>query len=284
MTKRRRLTDDDLRADPDYQELCRLLKRQAPAQKARTEEWLSQQCEDSQEGGTRTMATDKKALDERIIYLHDVEGLACSKIPARLQAEGYPAMSKWAVQKRYQRAKESQGSHASQVVSPAAGLSQEPQPCEKEAPMTPLCEIGETGEDALTTTPETTNKKPLDETCETSDKGTGEGGEESQDTIPKAWVEPLEKMIEGKLKAMLGISLLSKSPPPLPPAIPKVKGTKRYEGERVTLPGTRVDKVLADAFEQERVKAGVSASEFMQRILWQAFGRPRLSFQRPEDE
>ena len=65
----------------------------------------------------------------------------------------------------------------------------------------------------------------------------------------------------------------------IPPPYPKVKGSKRYQGDRVTLPGLRIDKRLYDLFEGERRKLAISASELMQRLLWQHFGRPALSFE-----
>ncbi|MEW6351602.1 MAG: hypothetical protein AB1646_21335 [Thermodesulfobacteriota bacterium] len=65
----------------------------------------------------------------------------------------------------------------------------------------------------------------------------------------------------------------------LPPSVPKVKGTKKYLGERATLGGTRIDKVLFDAFETERKALGISASELMGRILYTHYERPALSFE-----
>ncbi|MEW6352208.1 MAG: hypothetical protein AB1646_24405 [Thermodesulfobacteriota bacterium] len=65
----------------------------------------------------------------------------------------------------------------------------------------------------------------------------------------------------------------------LPPPVPRVKGTKKYLGERATLGGTRIDRVLFDAFETERKTLGISASELMGRILFTHYRRPALSFE-----
>jgi hypothetical protein len=50
----------------------------------------------------------------------------------------------------------------------------------------------------------------------------------------------------------------------------------------VTFPGTRIDTNLAAAFEAERRRLQLSASELLEIILWRALGRPPLSYQTTE--
>jgi len=104
---RRRLTDDDLRADPDYKELCRLLDKQTAARKARLGRFLAEQ-----EGETMK----KKDLDDRIMELRDHQGLTFSEIANQLLTEGYffdAEKRSWVpneVRGRYRRAKAKQSS------------------------------------------------------------------------------------------------------------------------------------------------------------------------------
>ncbi len=68
----------------------------------------------------------------------------------------------------------------------------------------------------------------------------------------------------------------------MPPPTPRVAGSKKLWGERVTLPGTRVDRVLFDRLQGECRELSLSASDAMQRVLWLHFGKPLLSFQTPD--
>lgn len=65
--------------------------------------------------------------------------------------------------------------------------------------------------------------------------------------------------------------------PPIPQRIP---GTRRYEGKTVMLPGVRIDKELAKRFEQLRRKRGWSKTQCLTFLMWEAFGRPPLSFEK----
>ena len=69
----------------------------------------------------------------------------------------------------------------------------------------------------------------------------------------------------------------------LPPPTPRKPKSREFEGERETLPGCRVDRVLADLFQKERARGGISASDLMQRILWEHYQRPALSFESKEE-
>ena len=41
---------------------------------------------------------------------------------------------------------------------------------------------------------------------------------------------------------------------------------------------------LADLFEQEARQRGVSTGRLMDEILWRNFGKPKLSYELPDDE
>ena len=102
--------------------------------------------------------------------------------------------------------------------------------------------------------------------------------------IPPEWVAGLRELIREELRTMLAENRTAISTGmDAPPLTPRKEGSKEYRGERETLPGCRVDAVLFDRFEEERNKTGISASELMQRILWNAFGKPPLSFETSED-
>jgi hypothetical protein len=242
----RRRTAEELRAEPEYKELCALLDKQSDTQKNRLEKALTQQ-----EGGADMEATND--IDSRILELRDRQGLSHPKIAeqlnqeAMLTAKGKP-FTPGAVQMRYSRLKKQ--------------VSHEPQSCEEienaDEPGSP-CEISEP--------------------CDTPESIPNPSNFE----IPAEWLGPLRKLMREEFNDMLANQAIpAKATGALPPPIPRVKGKRKYQGERATLPGCRIDKVLADRFEHERRRAGVSASEAMQRILWRHFGEPLLSFELEE--
>lgn len=99
-------------------------------------------------------------------------------------------------------------------------------------------------------------------------------------TIPPEWLEPLRNLIREEIQAMNpNVAINADTALSLPPKTPRLPKSKKYAVDRVTLPGCRVDQVLFRRFEQLRIESGNSASEAMQRILWNYFGRPKLSFE-----
>ena len=123
---------------------------------------------------------------------------------------------------------------------------------------------------------------------EPSDTSPGESGEPcepcdtSQTKIPPEWVAHLRKLIRQEMQTVL----MHETDPGvqrLPPPTPRKPKSKEFEGERETLPGCRVDKVLADLFQKERARSGIGASDLMQRILWEHYRRPALSFEAKEE-
>lgn len=240
--KKKRLTDDDLRADPDYQELCRLLDKQSAAQKARLQTALESQEEEDP-------MTERKFVDERITELKEDQGLSFAQIAEQLTREGYVnaaggTFTANSVKSRYGRWKERGGREIQSPDVSAIMPSDSPE------------------EDAAS------HGAPC-EPCEAS-----------HDEIPAAWLAPLRKLIRDEFQAMTGnvARIETEKPPPTP----RKKGSKEYEGERATLPGCRVDAVLHTLFEKERQAQGISASELMQWVLWAHFGKPRLSFEMSE--
>jgi hypothetical protein len=61
------------------------------------------------------------------------------------------------------------------------------------------------------------------------------------------------------------------------PPMPKKRG-KRLLGEKGDI-RVRVDAVLAELFQKEVTQHGGNASAAMDKILWNYFGKPRLSFE-----
>jgi len=68
--------------------------------------------------------------------------------------------------------------------------------------------------------------------------------------------------------------------PHLPPR-PRIPGRRKLAGRKRTLPGLSVDIELLRHFKSEQLRLDINASTLMERLLYAAFGRPRLSF---EDE
>jgi len=71
-------------------------------------------------------------------------------------------------------------------------------------------------------------------------------------------------------------------PPKPTKRIIKKTGRPRTLGKRLKL-GVTVDKALFERFEKERKKLGISASAYLDALLWNAYGRPRLSYEPDED-
>jgi|GEM_PF-2807275 len=302
--KRKRSDEIDaaLRADPDYQDLCRSLDKQTQARKERLETYLANECEPSQD---EEQTMDRKAealkgsgIDQRIGELRDSERLPFPEIVARLTAEGITDRSGkpfklQAVRKRYDRLKKKEA-------------SQQSQPCEAVETEQSICESCEHSHD----TPTGTSAGRFDEACDTSQNNRAadtavqsgepcEQCESEQDpeppSLPCEPCDPSQLTLSPDIIAALRTiareefqSMLANHTTPAqleedrPPVTPRIAGTRRYQGDRVNLPGLRIDKVLFERFENERRRLEVSASELMQRILWRAFGRPRLSFEEPE--
>ncbi len=121
MTRRKKSDELDaaLRADPDYQDLCRLLDKQTQSEKERFERFV--------------MAIND--LDTRIIELKEQKGLSFPQIADRLYSEGYRPegggqFKQATLSERYESAKKraaSQPLQASQSLpSPEVNESREP--------------------------------------------------------------------------------------------------------------------------------------------------------------
>jgi hypothetical protein len=319
--KRKRLTDADLRADPDYQELCRLLEAQKAARKEKlTTILVSQDCEPSQYEGTIMDTND------RINELRSM-GLSYAQIAGRLNEEGLRneaggQFTKGAVEQRYRRAQAksqpSQPSHQSQSYTSCepsetceeALLSQQAHTCETNNEEPGSCDTNESCEN-LVTAPlsgepcepcESEVKKATGEACASCEVTSGESSETcdseptepqysepcepSQNPVSDLTIAGLRNLIRSEIAEMMSIDSAKHANiaklETLPPLTPRIKGTKKFQGERVTLPGARIDKNLFELFESERRNLAISASELMQRILWAHFGKPRLSFEESE--
>ncbi len=107
-----------------------------------------------------------------------------------------------------------------------------------------------------------------------------QAGEPSQE-IPPEWLRPLRELIKEEIQSAMTAkgATVAKTDMELPPRRPKREGSREHAGDKATLGGTRIDRVLFDAFHQEREEAGISASELMERILWRHYDRPKLSFE-----
>jgi hypothetical protein len=312
--------DAQLRAEPDYKDLCKLLDKQSDAQKARLAYELtqSQRCEQSQDRGVKDMKAKTRAVDTRIMELH-AQGMSFSEIADRLHIEGLTnhvggTFTKKSVSGRYYRIKDkpsSQGAPgcddtlASQDSAKVARLSEtgthdldlakDANGCEELLGITleeVSCEPSQPGED----TEAPLNRETLCEDAQTCDDNQtpavdsdlAKHGEDSQYGLPSQMIAPLRKLIRDEIQAMgLNFANYAKDAKPhvdMPPVTPRVSGSKKLAGERATLPGCRVDKVLADAFEAERRNVAKTASALMQQILWLHFGKPRLSFEEDTEE
>jgi hypothetical protein len=325
------LRDAQLRAEPDYIDLCKLLDAQSPARKARLAHELtqSQGCEHSHNQGAAHMEAKTRALDTSILALKDAEGLSFSEIAARLNAEGFTnqaggKFTKKSVGNRYYRLKGKLSSQGAQGCEDSATGKQGANGAKH-------CEDGQTGEHPANVARRGETERPEPdlanhangcedasdhmpdhvscescEPCESCENPRAVGlaandaqlceacvdepakhGDDSQYDLPSHMVATLRKLIREELAAMptlpANIAKVAKVDVDMPPPTPRVAGTKRFQGGRATLPGTRIDSVLFDRFQSECQSLGLSASDTMQLILWRHFGRPILSFEEPEE-
>ena len=296
------LRDAKLRAEPDYKGLCSLLDQQTDAQKARLVSELSQsqRCEPSQNKGAKDMEDKTRALDPRIMELK-AEGLSFSQVADRLNAEGFKnqaggTFTRKSVAGRYYRFKgkepsqDSQGCDSNSMVEHPATAAK---PCEDSS------RLEDHANDATQCDYEGTDLDlAKDETgCEPCDDTTGnqqeplssehsQPCEASQSALPPEMVQAVRALVREELAAMsaevANIAKAAKDDVEMPPPTPKAEGSKRFLGERVTMPGMRIDITLYAAFKEECKALGLSASDGLQRILWLHFDRPRLSFELAE--
>jgi hypothetical protein len=101
--------------------------------------------------------------------------------------------------------------------------------------------------------------------------------------LPEAWEQQIVEIVRAEMQSLME----TKRPQTveLPPPREKVKGPKGLpvgRGERVKV-GVTLDKVIADRFEAEHKRLGLSASMLIETILWHWFNRPILSFQKPDE-
>jgi len=93
-------------------------------------------------------------------------------------------------------------------------------------------------------------------------------------------LDSLRDLIREEIKAMLPAAHFADIARDAPPERPRKKKGRGYaSGEKVTMPGCRVDRVIRDLFEEFRRSEALSASGAMERLLWQALGKPKLSYQ-----
>jgi hypothetical protein len=104
--------------------------------------------------------------------------------------------------------------------------------------------------------------------------------------MPKAWHQQIVVLVKSEVERLMKVPTLQTLPTiPLPPERARTKGAKGRpvgQGERVKV-GITLDKNLFDRFEQERKRTGLSASGYADVVLWNFFGKPRLSFEETED-
>jgi hypothetical protein len=245
--------DAALRHDPEYQALRRLIGKLSDSRnEILAFDINSQLCDSSQlKGGIEKMESKKKDVKQRIVELKEQKS-SHAQIADMLNSEGYltskgTPWTKGAVQMALSR------------IIKAKGISCEP------------CESVDTP-----VIPDTPSQRcePC-ESCEPSQPASMDSA-----TLRKLIHEEIINMMPEIAKCAIDENL-SRPDADIPPAIPKLKGSKRLQGNRETLPGCRIDKALHELFEKERGTLGISASELMQRILWRHYGKPKLSF---EDE
>jgi len=300
---RKKLTADDLRADPDYQELGRLLDKQTQARKERLETYLANECEPSQDK-ERTMKSKAGALkgseiDRLIAELRDRERLGFPEIVARLTAKGITDRSGKpfkvpTLRKRYDRLKKREASQHSQPCDTEEARRELSEACEPSQDAAAATSAGQCGETCDTSQADlaATTAVASGEPCELCESGQQpeapsvpcEPCEPSQLTLSPEIIAALRTIARKEIQSVIANHAIpAQREEDRPPEIPRKKGSRQYEGDRVTLPGCRIDRVLFERFETERRKLAISASELMQRILWRAFDRPLLSFEEPEE-
>lgn len=98
--------------------------------------------------------------------------------------------------------------------------------------------------------------------------------------------EVCQEMIEAMmpLQHMQRVSVDGEEAPPKPVTIkgPGVKGRKETrQYERLTV---GIDVVLAEKFKAEAEALNLSPGKLLDRILWNRYGMPRLSYQQPEPD
>ena len=294
MSKRRKREEEldaALRADPDYQELGRLLDEQTARQKERLEQDIARQ------EAHRTMTTREQVQEEltkrqeeykqlktqftiRNILARvkdDPEAIADALNEAEILTDRGAKWTKVRVQKR--------------IAPLGAAMSLDAETATRNLDhlakiIGNLSSVLAVGNSAYQRTRIYLNSEvsaPQDTKQKTPD-APREPCAPLEDEIPAAWMRTLRRMIQEEIKAMMpDVAKGAETANIIPPPYPKVKGSKRYQGNRVTLPGLRVDKRLYDLFEGQRRKLAINASELMQRILWAHFGRPPLSFEIEDD-
>jgi len=92
-------------------------------------------------------------------------------------------------------------------------------------------------------------------------------------------IDSLPELIRKEFKTMLPEASFSDLAQDSPPTRPKKSKGRGYAGEKRVMPGCNVDKVIFDLFENFRRRQGLSASAAMELLLWQALGKPKLSYQ-----
>jgi len=101
--------------------------------------------------------------------------------------------------------------------------------------------------------------------------------------FPESWEQRVVEIVRVEVQSLLETQRPQTME--LPPPREKVKGPKGLpvgRGERVKI-GVTLDKAIADRFEAEYKRLGLSASTLIETILWHWFNRPILSFQKPDE-
>jgi len=112
------------------------------------------------------------------------------------------------------------------------------------------------------------------------------------DSVTRAEVTAMLEALEARLRALIETKLTVARPEPdISVAFPKVeeppvppKDGKKFRGTKADI-RVRVDENLGKLFEADvNQRFGGNASRCMDAILWNFYGKPGLSFEKPPDE
>lgn len=102
--------------------------------------------------------------------------------------------------------------------------------------------------------------------------------------MPESWKRQILQMIQTEMRRMMELPTVQKLPTgatmPLPPPVKRVK---REETSRMVNPAERVklgvtlNPRLYELFEEQRAQLGLTASAYLDAVLWNFFGQPDLS-------
>lgn len=101
----------------------------------------------------------------------------------------------------------------------------------------------------------------------------------TQSSLPEMWRTEIQGLVRAEIeRAMSEYKRVSLSH--LEPLPERKRVGRKLSGSKRVLPGLNIDTVLLDLFESHRRDLHLTASELMERILYSAFNRPQLSFEK----